>query len=225
MGIMNNMFFKFSIQSKIWEEKRKISDQALKGFMKKHIRRDIAIPCTLAQVRDSLICKDIKETAVRYNIDDFREELEVTSEGMSITMDIPQFPKESRSRGISLQIYGGEIKHRLRRESSPDDIADFIISVFAWLPEYLSIEEKIRAEEKQKEIACNLASDLLTRTVGARLEEKGYRYDFHNNEYDPIAGLTVYLGNGVEMKFEVDLMKDFMEQICKVVDTLPVFES
>ena len=193
MGIMNNMFLKFSIQSRIWEEKRKISDQALKGFMKKHIRRDIAIPCTLAQVRDSLICKDIKETAVRYNIDDFREELEVTSEGMSITMDIPQFPKESRSRGISLQIHGGEIKHRLRRESSPDDIADFIISVFAWLPEYLSIEDKIIAEEKQREIACNIASDLLTKTICAVLKEKGYRYDTHSNGYDNTAILTIHL--------------------------------
>lgn len=225
MGIMDSMFLKFGVESRIREEKKKISDKALKGFMKKHIRRDIASPCTLSQIRESLLCKGFDETAVKYHIDDFREELEVTSDGMSITMDIPQFPKESLNRGISLQIYGGEIQHRFHRESSPDDIADFVTAVFEWLPEYLSIEEKIWAEEKQKEIACHLASDLLTRTIGARLEEKGYQYDYHSNEYRNVGGLTIHLSNSVKMKFEVDLMKDFMEQISKVVDSLPVFES
>ena len=43
---------------------------------------------------------------LKLSIDDFREELEVASDSMSLTLDIPQFPKEGRSRGISLQIYG-----------------------------------------------------------------------------------------------------------------------
>ena len=226
MGMMNNsMFLKLSIEGRIRKEKQKISEKALKDFTNQHVRQGISVPCTLAEVRDSLTNKGFNADMIKYNINDFREDLEVRADGIAISLDIPLFPNAEHKRGISLHIFGEDIHHRFKRESDPGDIADFIISVLAWLPEYLSIEDKIIAEEKQREIACNIASDLLTKTICAVLKEKGYRYDTHSNGYDNTAILTIHLGNGVKMKFEVDLLKDFLGQISRVVDSLPTLES
>ena len=108
-----------------------------------------------------------------------------------------------------------------RGERPADSIADLILAIEGWLPEYYSIEDKCLAEEKQKRMACEIALDLLKRTVRPILEKKNYEFSVMYGGDRNTAKVRIFMNDIISMSINVNLTEDFINPITKVVDSLP----
>lgn len=210
----------YSVTEKIRKEQYNLSKKAFDRFDKEYITfRDSA--CTLIEVRDELIIRGVKESGLMHNVNDFSDRLEITIKEIIYKLDIPLFPKSNARRAIGLTTVNLGLCHNFEITSSPSGIAEFIIALSDWMPEYLSIEERIIAEDKQRRIACEIAIDLLRKTIGEVIEKKGYDYSVTNWEQSNKANLRINFCEAFSMSIEVNLLEDFLIKLSRVIESLP----
>ena len=209
-----------SIRREIKAQQRIQSEQALKKFIRKHVS-GCGISCSLAEVRDALIRKGVREERLTHDINDLREHMEMRSGDTVLELYHPLFPKD-KSETIRFTVSKIMLSNPIEAKSAPEGVADFILAVEEWLPEYYMIEEQILAAEKQRTLACDIALDLLRRTIGEKLEQKGYKYDLRRIRNTGKANIQIRISKILNMSFEIDLMGDFLDQITGIIDSLPV---
>jgi hypothetical protein len=91
----------------------------------------------------------------------------------------------------------------------------------AWIPEYLMIEERMLAEEKQRKLACGIALDLLKKRLGQILDDKGYEHNVIWREYEDRAKIRITVSEIFQISLEVNLLEDFLGQVTQIVESLP----
>lgn len=215
-------FFNFhdmEIEHKIRTAKYNCSRKGLQLLKKDNIIIG-AVDCILLEIRDRLIHKGIKPEMLEHNVNDFLEELKISMGNERIVLDIGLFPKRG-SRKIRFTYGNGEIRSEIDKKATPDSVAQFILAFFKWLPEYLGIEEVIMAQEKQKRMACEIAFDLLSRTVKEALDKKGYIFSIRHNVYKEKADIAIFFSKSLTINLEVQLMREFLEDVLEVVNSLP----
>lgn len=209
-----------SIHEKIWKEKYNLSRKTLRRLDKEYIRlRDSA--CTLIEVRDELIARGVGESSLKHTVNDFSDKLEVSINDIVYELNIPLFPKRKAGGEIGLSTGDRGIRHNFEITSTPAGIAQFIIALSEWMPDYLSIEERITGEETKKQIACNIALDLLEKTFADTLITKGYQYHINRFGGSKIATLSISIDKALTMTFKIDLLEDFLLQLTRVIESLP----
>lgn len=210
----------YSVTEKIRKEQYNLSKKAFDRFDKEYITfRDSA--CTLIEVRDELIIRGVKESSLMHNVNDFSDRLEITIKEIIYKLDIPLFPKSNARRAIGLTTVNMGLCHNFEITSSPSGIAEFIIALSDWMPEYLSIEELIIGEEKKKNIACDIALDLLKKKFDDILTAKGYQYEINRFGGSNIATLSISIGTALIMSFRIELLDDFLFQLTRIIESLP----
>lgn len=214
--------FSFSTSRRIREEQYECSKKAIKTLTKKHIQNGEVL-CTLAQLQEELISRGVRADSCKYQKNDFAERLDVNLAGTDFNISIPLFPKQDPEKGIKMMVGKGVVHENLDSYVTPKSAADFILGVSEWLPEYYDIEIRIQQEEMQKQKVRDLAIDLLKRNIGAILEEKGYKYVVYAN-YSNKASLIITFSDIFTMTLEVNLMEDFLDQVRRVVESLPANE-
>ena len=212
--------FSESVQGKIWKEQRDLSKKALERFDKEYIRsRDIA--CTLIEVRDELIARGVAQSGLKHTVNDFSDKLEVSINQIVYELNIPLFPKRKAGRRIDLSTGKIGVHRDFEITTSPAAIAEYIIALSEWMPEYLSIEERITGEEKKKNIACDIALDLLKKKFDDILTAKGYQYEINRFGGSNIATLSISIGTALIMSFRIELLDDFLFQLTRIIESLP----
>ena len=210
----------FELSNKIRHEMHIAARSAIRQFSQKHLITSEKAS-TLAEVRDALANKNISPDALQYGINDFSEHLILSINGNSIDMKIGLFPKKKKSRDIILTADKNGIHTPIEAKHTADSIADLILAIEGWLPEYYSIEDKCLAEEKQKRMACEIALDLLKRTVRPILEKKNYEFSVMYGGDRNTAKVRIFMNDIISMSINVNLTEDFINPITKVVDSLP----
>ena len=214
-------FFDFSVQHMIREEQYRQSVKAIRAFADKHtVKRDEE--CTMAEVRDDLISKGVNQESITYSTTEYLDHLEVRINGATYTLDIPLFPKKRKGRSIRFASIENHFHQELELKSVPEGVADFILAVVAWIPEYLMIEERMLAEEKQRKLACGIALDLLKKRLGQILDDKGYEHNVIWREYEDRAKIRITVSEIFQISLEVNLLEDFLGQVTQIVESLPV---
>lgn len=214
--------YSFSLSSRIREEQYECSKKAVKELTKKYIQKGEVL-CTLVQLQAELISRGVSAGNCKYEKNDFAERLDITLADTDFNITIPLFPKQNPKKGIKLIVGKGILHEILDAYVTPKSAADFILGVSEWLPEYYGIEQRIKEEEMQKQKVRDLAIDLLKRYIGAILEEKGYKYVIYPSHTNK-ASLIITFSDIFRMTLEVDLMEDFLDQVRRVVESLPANE-
>lgn len=216
----SNHFHMSSIEDRIRGAKNKEADKAIRKLIKKHLQSG-DVRCTLKEVHDALIEKGVDPNMMSHQTNDFRDILEVKAHNALITLGIPLFPR-NKGKSIDFSVNCNEIHELLDLYSTPESIADYLIAISDWLPEYMSIEERLMAEEKQRRMACDIALDLLKKTMGEKLSKKGYQHEIFHWEGNDDASLKITYGDSIRMTFEVNLLNDFLSDLTGIIDSLPV---
>ena len=199
------------------KEQREQSAKAFKTFSSEHLRK-AEKACTLAQVRDEFGTRP--GITMSYFINDFIENLTLTSGDVDFELTIAQFPKEKKNHAINLTV-GKNVLHRsISSKSTAESVAEFMAALIGWFPEYLAIEEKVETVEKQKILACDIAFDLLQRTIKPLLEEKGCT-DYSLSSFRDTAQIKLKYNGGVCVNISVGLMEDFLDSTKNIVQSLP----
>lgn len=201
------------------KEQREQSAKAFKTFSSEHLRK-AEKACTLAQVRDEFGTRP--GITMSYFINDFIENLTLTSGDVDFELTIAQFPKEKKNHAINLMIGKHLLHHSISSKSTPESVAEFMAALIGWFPEYTAIEERVERAEKQKEIACEIAFDALKRTMTPILEEKGYT-NFSFSTFKETAHIDVQFNGGVSISINVGLLEDFLDDTMNVLQSLPQF--
>lgn len=209
-----------TIEGKIIKEKHNLSKKALERFDKECVSlQDSA--CTLLEVRNELIARGVGESCLKHSLDDFSDKLEITINDIAYNLEIPCFPKRKSGRAIGLTTGLPGLRHHFGITSSPAGIAQFIIALTEWMPEYLSIEERITSEEKKKKIACDMALDLVKKMCDNILTPKGYQHDIKSYFGSNVAMLRINFDKALTMTLRIDLLEDFLDQLIRVIESLP----
>ena len=211
MGHEHDLYFE------VRRKQREQSDKALKTFSAECLRRTEK-PCTLAQVRDAF--GNRTGVSMSYFMNDFTETLTMTAFGTDFELSIAQFPKEKKNHPICLKVGNHLFNHSMTSKCTPESIAEFMAALIGWFPDYLAIEERIREAEQQKRLACEIAFDMLKRTLKPILEKKGYK-TFSITSYDHSARIKVEYDSCTCIVINVELLEDFLEGATKIVQSLP----
>lgn len=199
------------------QKQREMSEHAFKTLSAKHLERTEK-SCTLAQVKEAFGSRPGITTS--YFINDFIENLTLTSGGVDFELTIAQFPKEKKNHAINLMIGKYLLHHSFTSKSTAESVADLIAALIEWFPEYLAIEEKVQQEEKQKKLACEIALDMLKRTIEPILEEKGYTSSCITSHRET-AQIRVEYNNSISMNIRVELLEDFLDGAVRIIQSLP----
>lgn len=198
--------FDFSIQGKIFREKRALAENTFKKLTQEYVRSG-GTNCRLADVKDSLIAKGIETSLLGYESNDFTEKLIARLDNIEYTLSRALFPKHKTTRSITFKTLDNELHRNLAGDATADSLADFLIAVHKWIPEYQAVEEKITEEE--------------VRRIKVILEEKGYDFHISHESNKNIAKIRIDMNNGIRMNIDVDLMEDFLERLTQVVESMP----
>ena len=215
--------FHFSAARRIREEQHECSEKAVKELKEKHIHKGEVL-CTLGQVHEALLSKGVSADRCTYIKNNISERLDVYLTETNFNLTIPLFPKQDPRKGITLLVGKSELHERIDSYVTPEGLADFILGISYWLPEYYGIELRIQEEEMQKQKVRDIALDLFKRNIGAILEAKGYKYRFYPPFKNNKASLTITFSDIFNMTLEVDLMEDFLDQVKRIVESLPANE-
>lgn len=177
--------------------------------------------CSLADVKEIIEKSDNKYICNHFEANDFLEELRVAIDGTEFRLSISLFPKNKRDAGISMSVMQEKLRATLGSRSKPESIVAFMEEISSWMPEYNMIEEKWKEEQKKKELASDIAFDLLKRVAEEKLESKGYTFTIENTHYQYRARIRISLPKGVEITFVICLLDDFYDEISRIVDSLP----
>ena len=175
----------------------------------------------MAEVRDALISKGVSQDRITHSATEYLDHLEVKINGVTFKLDIPLFPKKRKGRSIRFASIEHHFHQELELKSVPEGVADFILAVADWVPEYLMIEERITNEEKQRKLACEIALDLLKKTLGKMLDDKGYEQNVIWRDHENRASIKIIVSEIFQISLEINLMEDFLGQVTRIVEALP----
>ena len=100
-----------------------------------------------------------------------------------------------------------------------------IIAAIEWIPEYVKIDEDIKIEIKQAEMAREMSVDILKRVVGAILTAKGYEYKVYSRAHSNNAHLRITISNEFSLEMEITFNGNFLDQVVRYVEAMPVKEA
>lgn len=218
-GIGSGYHLDFETRNKLEEQKRLQSGNKIKKLKCRMAMQEGL--CTLAEVKKIIDGSDCQIMCGSYTINDFTEELYVTIDQTDFMLQIGQFPKNKRDAGVNISVINENLSTELDSHCTPESVVEFIKGLAEWLPEYRMIEVKWREEIKKKELACDIAYDVLKRNAEPKLEEKGYDFRIENTHYQYQARIYIRLPEGVEITFRISLLEDFLGEVTKIIDSLP----
>lgn len=128
-------------------------------------------------------------------------------------------------RSIIFEIQPYKVNFRIDPNSTPESIADMIIAAIEWIPEYVKIDEDIKIEIKQAEMAREMSVDILKRVVGAILTAKGYEYKVYSRAHSNNAHLRITISNEFSLEMEITFNGNFLDQVVRYVEAMPVKEA
>ena len=208
----------FQTKINIEREMHDAATKTIRRLVQEHIKTGPI--CSIADIRDSIVKRNIQSRIINYVCNDFTEEMNVVIDGTEFNLSRPLFPKRKEPASIQVQIPNESIHQYINPETEAEGVVDFLASLAGWMPEYRMIEERYREEQKKKRIACDLAFDILRRSIGKKLEDKGYQCKASQSPYTS-GTLRIDGGKGFKITMTVDLLEDFLEDMTKIVDSLP----
>ena len=137
------------------------------------------------------------------------------------TLATDTVPKKKKDTGISMSVKDENLRATLSCRTKPESIVKFLEEIASWMPEYKMIEEKWKEEQKKKELASDIAFDLLKRFAEEKLESKGYSFTVENTRYQYRARIRISIPKGIEITFMISLLEDFYEELSQIVNSLP----
>ena len=195
------------------------SDEKIKELLGSVEEQEAA--CSLADVKEIIENAGEKYVCNKFESNDFLEELRVTIDGTEFKLSISLFPKKKKDTGISMSVKDENLRETLSCRTKPESIVKFLEEIASWMPEYKMIEEKWKEEQKKKELACDIAFDLLKRFAEEKLESKGYFFNVENTRYHYRAKIRITLPKGTEITFMINLLDDFYDEITQIINSLP----
>ena len=216
---LSSLYFDdYSIQQKIHRQQYEQTRRAFKSFKETYLvtgkSAELENLDRILTERDSSYVIEHIETSIT-------DHLKVSMNGIEIELDKPLFPKR-KNPYISINIPSIAIREQIESTYTPESIADFLVAVKDWVPEYLSIEENVMIQEKQRQMACTMSFDLMKRRIGPILESKSYHYDLIGPDYNNKASLRITVSEALIITLEVNLLEDFLNQVVKYVESLPM---
>ena len=204
------------------QRKHQAHNQAFGRFKQKLVGSQT--PCQLEDVKNLLLGRGVPEHKLEHHQNTIIDCLKIQCDGDYIEITRSIFPK---GQSGDIKVVGGaqNIYCTMRDRSTPESIAEFLLSLLDWIPEYMQIDEKLKAEMKQEEMALQIAYDLLERVVSPMLDQKGYDYNLDTMVNRNKASLRIKISEALMITFEVDLLQDFLDQVVKYVESLPVYSA
>ena len=204
------------------QRKHQAHNQAFGRFKQKLVGSQT--PCQLEDVKNLLIGRGVPEHKLEHHQNTIIDCLKIQCDGDYIEITRSIFPK-GQSGDIKVVGRAQNIYCTMRDRSTPESIAEFLLSLLDWIPEYMQIDEKLKAEMKQEEMALQIAYDLLERVVSPMLDQKGYDYNLDTMVNRNKASFRIKISEALMITFEVDLLQDFLDQVVKYVESLPVYSA
>lgn len=209
-------FDDYSIQQKIQSLQHEQTREAFKYLREKHLVS--GEPCCLESL--GRILSERGSSLIEHQETSISDHLHVYIDGVEFELDKPLFPKRKHNY-ISINIPSICVREQIKAEYTPESIAVFLEAVKQWIPEYLSIEEKVVAQEKQRQMACKMAYDLMKRTIEPILEDKGYYYYLLEPNQNNKARIRINSEEMISLDISVDLLENFLEKLVNIVESLP----
>ena len=204
------------------QRKHQAHNQAFGRFKQKLVGSQT--PCELEYVKNLLLGRGVPEHNLEHHKNTIIDCLKIQCDGDYIEITRSIFPK-GQSGDIKVVGRAQNIYCTMRDRSTPESIAEFLLSLLDWIPEYMQIDEKLKAEMKQEEMAIQIAYDLLERVVSPMLDQKGYDYNLDTMVNRNKASFRIKISEALMITFEVDLLQDFLDQVVKYVESLPVYSA
>lgn len=216
-SVLSLDFDESSIQLEIHRQQYGQRRKAFKAFKETHLVSGKSVSLEdvgrILTVRDgSYVIEHIKTSIC--------EQLHVCMDGIQIELDKPLFPKRKNPQ-IAINIPSIAIREHIGSSYTADSIADFLIAVKEWVPEYMAIEENVMIQEKQRQMACKIAFDLMKRTIEPVLDRKNYHYNLIGPDYNNKANIRITSNEIISINIDVDLLEDFLEKLVAVLESLP----
>jgi hypothetical protein len=213
-------FHGYDLDDKIKEEERRHSIDALKRHAGEKLCK--GPETSLKAIYENLLSKGICETDIEFTSTEIRDILTIKFGQHVFNLSFILFPKGNGNRDFLFSVKDTEISKYIQTNNTPDSIADFILAVNGYMPEYCSIKEAVIVREKQKIVARGIALDLIHKNICARLSEKGYETVVNGSEYYDKANVTIPASKDININIDVNLLsEDLYQQIKKLVDALP----
>ena len=204
------------------QRKHRAHNQAFGRFKQKLVGSQT--PCQLEDVKNLLLGRGVPEHKLEHHQNTIIDCLKIQCDGDYIEITRSIFPK-GQTGDIKVVGRTQNIYCTMRDRSTPESIAEFLLSLLDWIPEYMQIDEKLKAEMKQEEMALQIAYDLLERVVSPMLDQKGYDYNLDTMVNRNKASFRIKISEALMITFEVDLLQDFLDQVVKYVESLPVYSA
>ena len=204
------------------QRKHQAHNQAFGRFKQKLVGSQT--PCQLEDVKNLLLGRGVPEHKLEHHQNTIIDCLKIQCDGDYIEITRSIFPK-GQTGDIKVVGRTQNIYCTMRDRSTPESIAEFLLSLLDWIPEYMQIDEKLKAEMKQEEMALQIAYDLLERVVSPMLDQKGYDYNLDTMVNRNKASFKIKISEALMITFEVDLLQDFLDQVVKYVESLPVYSA
>lgn len=182
--------------------------------------------CSLEEVKVELVSRGMREEKIEHLKNEMIDQLVIEYNASSkIILRQPLFPKMEHIRSIIFEIHPYKVNFRIDPNSTPESIADMIIAAMEWIPEYVKIDEEIKIEIKQAEMAREMSVDLLKRVVGAILTAKGYEYELYSRAHSNNASLRIAISNEFSIEMEITFNGNFLDQVVRYVEVMPIKEA
>lgn len=214
-------FDEFSIQQEVRSKQYEETRRAINNFREKYLVSGQS--CRLEEIGEILTERG-NSYVIEHLETSISDHLQVSIDGLEFELDKPIFPKRKHAF-LTINIPSICLREHIEAEYTPESFADFLEAVKQWIPEYLSIEEKVISQEKQRLMACTLAFDLMKRTIEPILERKGYYCSMLGPSYANKASIRINSDEMISLDLTVDLLEDFLEQLVNIVESLPQLPS
>lgn len=206
------------LQSRISEEERKDAKRTMKRLAKEKLQD--GDETELKEISEQLLYRGISENSMDYKANDRAESLTIIFG--NDTFQINRFINKSKRPGdFHFKVKGTEITYDIPTSTTPESIADFVLAVQGYMPEYRLIKDWVTTEEEQKKIARKLAADLLKNNICRKLTHKGYDNKLNWSENRDDAQIRISISTGLTIELDVNLSEDFFEDVTIYVESLP----
>lgn len=209
--------------NRLLEKQSEATNQALEAFSSCLVNGNKI--CELADVKKALIERGVPENGLTNLKNKISDRLELEFQGCRIEINIPQFPRQSDLRKCRISVKSHDFTHFIETNRTPETLAEFLLKVIDWLPEYEKIEEEFKQKIEQEKLAKKISYDLLKRVAEEILDKKGYGYKISENGYSNKASLRINTSCAFTTIMEVDLLGDFHDDLVRYLEALPDFVS
>lgn len=213
--------YDYELSRELRERQRQEEERAMEVFKNKLVYGKSE--CLLEDVRIELIERGMNADNLNHVRNTMADVLSLSFNGGSMELRQALFPKRHHTQSISINIQPYSIYCSIEPTATPASVAEFILAVVGWIPEYDRIEEKLKAQIKQEQMACQISLDLFKRVVGEVLEQKGYEYKIRYNLFVSKASISINVSEAFSITMEVNLQQDFLTQVTRYVNSLPEF--